>query len=216
MEAIPRNFITNDWITIILLGVFIILAIVRSYYTDKFDNFMKILISGKFFRESKKEKSYFGAFTQSLFLTQTLIISLILYFILIGLNISEEKNYLLFIKILLLYFVFIVGKYLVEKMLGVLFSLEEKLDEYIFFKITYKNFLSLCLLPIIIMISYVWMGNLLFFKVLVLFYLIVNALFLWYYYHQNQKFISQNFYYFILYLCTFEIAPYFIVYKIIE
>lgn len=216
MEAIPRNFIADDWITIVLLGVFIILAIIRANDIESFDNFIKILISGKFFRERKKTTYTLGFFTKSLFLVQALIVSLTLFYILNSLKIVEEKTHILFLQILLIYIVFVVGKYLIEKMLGVLFSLEKQLDEYIFFKITYKNFLSLVLLPFLIIITYVWGGNSLFFSVLAVLFLVVNLLFLLYFFHKNQKFISQNFYYFILYLCAFEIAPYFIIYKIVE
>lgn len=214
MDAIPRNLDLQDWITPILLGIFLILAVLRSNYTAKFDNFIRILLSDKYFREMYKSIRLFGTFTRAMFFVHALIISLAIYIVLVNLDIIAEQSVLLFIQILLLYFIFVVGKYLVERMLGVLLSLEELLRDYVFYKITYKNFLSLCILPVLILLTYSWGGNLLFYKMAVIVLLLSNILFLVYFYRKNDNLILPNLYYFILYLCIFEIAPYYIAYRI--
>lgn len=214
MEAIPRNLDLQDWIVPVLLGVFLVLAIVRANYTTKFDNFIRIVFSNKFFRETHKSLKFFGTFTRALFLIHTIIIALMIYVVLVNVNMITEQSFFVFIQVLLLYFVFVVGKYLVERMMGVVFSLEELLREYVFFKVTYKNFLALCVLPILIFLVYSWSGSLLFYKIMLIVFLLANMLFLSYFYRKNDKLITPNLYYFILYLCIFEIAPYYIAYNI--
>jgi len=215
MDAIPRNLNLQDWITPIILGILLLLTFIRSNYTAKFDNFIKILFSDKYFRERHKSIKLFGFFTRALFFVHAIIISLAIYIVLVNLNIITEMSFLLFLQILLVYSVFVVGKYLIERMLGVLLSLEELLRDYVFFKITYKNFLALCILPILIFLIYSWNPNFLFYKIALVVLLFINILFLGYFYKKNDSLILPNLYYFILYLCIFEIAPYYIAYKIL-
>jgi|SRR5690625_980132 len=215
MDAIPRTINIDDWITPVFGGILLVLAILKSRQTDRFYNFLRILATDKFFRESHKNpKTLFDAFTKSLFVVQAIVFSLVIHLMLVQWKVLEDMSFLVYLQILLLYMVFVVGKYLIERMLGVLFSLEEVLREYVFFKISSKNFMALVIIPFLLLIVYTLPQNIFLHQVLILLWLLLNIVFLGYYYYKNSKLISGNLYYIILYLCTFEIAPYYLLFKV--
>lgn len=216
MEALPRNFDNQAWITVVFLISLVLIVWVKKRHEEKFYYFTRILTSDKFFIESRKHLRGFEGFNYGLFLPRALFICLGIYFIVHNLGLSQEVGMILFLKVFLLYFVFVVGKFLIERILGVLFSIEKILGRYSFFKETTKNFLGLILLPLLLLINYYWEGSSTFYKIILGGYLLINILFLTSYYRKNRKLISSSLFYFILYLCTFEIAPYFILYKAIN
>lgn len=216
MHIIPRAWVSDDWITLTLVVILLIMMFTKLKYPENFLHFSRILVSDKYFRESKKAIRLFGSFGYWLFFAQALTLSLGLYFLVVSAGYKGEASYVLFLKIFLIYAVFVVGKYLIEKMLGVLFSIEEFLDQYVFYKLTYKNFLGLCLLPILLFVGYIGEASFTFYRNLLLLFIVVNLVFLTIFYQKNQQQVIGSLFYFILYLCTFEIAPYFILYKVIR
>lgn len=214
MHSIPRTIESNDWITLIFLGLMLILVFVKTRYPEEFFNFRRILVSNKYFTENKKSPKVLGFFGFFLFFAQVLILSLGLYVLILALGLSNDATFVLFVKVFAVYSVFIASKYFIEKILGTLFSIESILDSYIFFKITFKNFLALCLLPLLILLSYFWHAPTIFLNFAAGLFLVFNALFLVFFYHKKRKQISSDLFYFILYLCTLEIAPYYILYRV--
>src|SRR5699024_4076227 len=104
-------------------------------------------------------------------------------------------------------------KYFLEKITASLFEIENFIDSYLLHKITYRNFMALVLLPISFFFMY--SGFYLKWALLVTLGIIffTNFYILFLFYKKNSEQLSQYWFYFILYLCTFEIAPYFILYK---
>lgn len=215
MDAIPRYAVSQDWITVVFVLILLILALVKVNFPEKFYNFGRILISNKYFIESRKAFNLFGTFGYTLYIAQALTLSLGIYFLALNQGHAVQAPFIFFLQIFLLFNLFVLAKYLIEKMLGVLFSIEEFLDSYIFFKLTYKNFLAICLLPLLVLIGYIWTGNSIVFRILFWLFLLINLMALGFFYKKNQDRLIGNLFYFILYLCTFEIAPYFILYKLI-
>lgn len=215
MEAIPRHFVAEDWITITFMSILIILAVVRTIYPVEFYNFSRIFISNKFFIERYNSNRLFGAFSYALVLVQTLVFSFGIYFIIDRLNFINDSSYRVYLQIVLMYLVFMGGKFFLEKIVGALFSIQEFLNRYLFFKTTYKNFLALILLPLLLVLSYIWGGGPNFLKGVFVVFLLANLLVLGVFYRRTQEKIITHLFYFILYLCIFEIAPYFIMYKLI-
>lgn len=216
MQFIPRALVSQDWITLTLVIILLIMVLIKLKYPENYLYFSRILVSDKYFRESKKAIRLFGPFGYWLFFAQTLTVSLGLYFLVVSAGYKGETSYVLFLKIFLIYGVFVVGKYLIEKMLGVLFSIEEFLDQYVFYKLTYKNFLGLCLIPILLFVGYIGEASFVFYRNLFFLFIAINLVFLAIFYQKNQRQVIGSLFYFILYLCAFEIAPYFILYKVIR
>ncbi len=215
LEAIPRHIVTKDWMTLVFVIVLLLLVYAKTRFSEEFYNFTRILWSKKYFAEGRRTLKLIGELGYTLFLAQSLCVALGLYYIYTLLRPVSSDSYVVFLKIAVLYLVFIVGKYLVEKIIATLFDIETFLNDYIFFKLTYKNFLGLLLLPFLVIVTYLWSGSILFFKSFFVIFVSLNLVFLGFYYKKRRKQIYSNVFYFILYLCTFEIAPYYILYKAI-
>lgn len=215
LQAIPREFDSNNWITVLLVCIISLIAFIKLNYAIDFYHFRRLLISNKYFSKNKSALTILGRFGGLLFIVRLLLVSLGLYYLLIGLGYSTATTFTFYSKIAIIYTVFTASKCFLEKIVGALFSIELLSDRYIFFKISYKNFLSFFLLPLIIILAYTWDGSPFFYKIATGLFLLFNLGFLAYFYKKRKQLILQNMFYFILYLCIFEFAPYYILYKAI-
>ena len=89
------------------------------------------------------------------------------------------------------------------------------MNDYLFQKITYKNYLGLILLPINILLIYVVTPSKSIFFVAISLLFIVNLMGFLESVKSHLSLIKSNLFYFILYLCALEIAPYLILYKVL-
>jgi hypothetical protein len=169
----------KDWATALFVLSFVIIAVTKSAF----------LVSNKYnkiYKESSQLFSWFNVALMSvLFVSMSFFIQLILDYM----GLASRYNWILFIQLLTMCSIFILSKFLIEKIIAVAFDFEEVIDQYNLQKVNYRTYISLCLLPINMLLFYT--DNL---SVSVI-YTLIGKLF-----------------YFILYLCTLEIAPYYFVY----
>ncbi|UJH90523.1 DUF4271 domain-containing protein [Antarcticibacterium sp. 1MA-6-2] len=102
-----------------------------------------------------------------------------------------------------------------EKIIANVFDIDDTAEHYLFQKHTYRNFITLCFLPVIIFLVYSPnpAKNAIFtvigifgFAILYTYFRIIR---------KNGSLVSRNWFYFILYLCALEITPYVILFKLI-
>jgi hypothetical protein len=110
--------------------------------------------------------------------------------------------------------VFILIKVLLERLIGSLFEIDKLIDQYLFQKISYKNLLGLVLIPINLLLIFSFKPGLILLYIIVILLGLINIMGLITTIKTNQSIIKQNLFYFILYLCALEIAPYIILYKV--
>lgn len=213
IEAVPRQFETGDWITVVLLMALCLVTMVKLVYPFQFRRFSKVLFAYNYLFDNSVEKD--KGFGYMLLVAHLLILSLGLYFLNLNYPILEDMSVISFLKLFLIYTVFVVGKYLIEKMMGVIFSIEEVIGNYVNYKITIKNFFALILFPILLLVAYAWHPSFRSLAVIFWFFVSLNLAYLGVYYEKTRMINKSNWYYIILYLCAFEIAPYFILYKVI-
>jgi hypothetical protein len=129
-------------------------------------------------------------------------------------ELAVKSDWVLFIRIATLLTVFILVKYLIEKIVATIFGIEEIMDEYNLTKVNYRTYVGLLLLPITVVMFYNdGFSNIL----IVLFLLIAINLFTYVItFVRYQNYVLSKLFYFILYLCAFEIAPYYFVYYLIK
>ena len=210
MQYVERTIESNDWIILILVGCFVALAIVSVLYKKKFQDFIKLPVSNNFFISKGKTDEIRHPFNIILFCIQIISIAFFIY-----LFFSEEarSNPGLFIQIITGVFVFVLVKLLVEKMIGAIFSMDEVISRYIFQKVTYRNFLTLLLFTANLFFYFAFDPNLTVLLVFTGVFALLNGLIIFYSFKNYRTLLFSNFFYFLLYLCTLEISPYFIVYK---
>ena len=109
---------------------------------------------------------------------------------------------------------FILIKVLIERLIGSILEIDKLIDQYLFQKISYKNYLGILLLPINALLLFSFKPSLPIIYFIIILLLIVNIVGLITSFKTHQSLIKRNYFYFILYLCTLEISPYIILYKV--
>ena len=210
MRYTNRIIESLDWVTLIMVGCILIIAILKVIYPKRFNDFIRLPVSNNYFLAKGKSEELRHPFSILLFVIQLISISLFvnLFFLEKG-----KANVLLFLQILFVVFVFIIVKTSIEKMIGAIFSIEKLIDHYIYEKLSYRNFLSLLLIitNLIFYFSIKPALNILLILTGILF--LVNMLILSYSYKNYRSLIFSNLFYFLLYICALEISPYLLLYK---
>jgi Domain of unknown function (DUF4271) len=216
LEYSLRNIENWDWVTIILVGIFAILSITRYLYPKRFHEFLSLPLTDKFFKLQGKSYEIKHLFNALLLAVQVLSISLFIYLYLSITNPSlVEENQWLLIQIGTGYTVLVLVKFLSEKIIAYIFNVESIINRYLYEKLSYTSLISLLVLT----------GNIVFVfiidptkNVLITFATVMAGLYiisLISSFKRNWIIILRHFFYFILYLCTLEIVPYIILYRLL-
>jgi hypothetical protein len=208
----PRITENKDWATVLFVLSFAIIAITKSLYQNRFGDFMNLIFSDKYskvYRDSSQLKS---SFTISLFIVQIISVA---FFIQLSLSIfgyAVKTDWVLFIQIFTFLLFFVLSKFLIEKIIGTAFNIEEFVEQFNLQKVIYRTYISLFILPVNVILFYydsisknipiVFISIVLFISTITYLVSIKNY----------QNLIFSKLFYFILYLCTLEIAPYFFMY----
>lgn len=215
MQALERSFSSNDWITIVLVACLVLVAVAKVIYESRFVDFAELLVNEKYLLKSNKDIRFENPFNLILFTVQFFSISLFIYIIFRELGVeTDASSFLLYVRIVLAYVVFVSLKFFIERMLGVLFNGEQELNTYQFSKLSYRSYFALVLLPVNAVFIYALKPGYITICIIVGIFLIFNIISLFNTYRRYENMIYNNLFYFILYLCALEIAPYFILYKV--
>ena len=198
-----RDIISNDSLTIILLVSLLYVIILKRINPTIFDQNL-----------SFKKKELINKISNSLLGIKSIEI---LYNFLFISNLSilltffKNKNFELFVYYELLGFVsiFFVVKIMLDFSIGRLFSISELMKNYIWQKLVYHNSLGILLLLFNFLIAYSIFDG--YYITLISIYISLVFLLFSYcsIYFSMKKVIIKNWFYFILYLCTLEIIPYY-------
>ncbi|RKS99218.1 DUF4271 domain-containing protein [Flavobacterium sp. 123] len=208
----PRITENKDWATFLFLLSFIIIAFTKSVFENRFNDFINLIFSDKYIKVYRDSSHLKSGFTISLFLVQVISLA---FFIQLSLHIfgyASKTDWILYIQITTFLIFFILSKFLIEKIIATSFNIEEFVEQFNLQKVTYRTYIGLFLLPIDIILFYydnfsrsipvIMIGVVLVINVLTYFISIKNY----------QNLIFSKLFYFILYLCAFEIAPYYFIY----
>ncbi len=210
MQYVERTIISQDWVTLLLLACFVLLAVISVFYRKRFEDFIKLPVSHTYFISKGISEEIKHPFNLILFSIQIISISLFIYLFFPEASQLETD---LFIQIGIGVFVFIAVKYLIEKLIGSIFSIEELVDQYVFQKFSYKNYFSLVLFAINLVFYFTYKPSITILLIITGILLTLNFLIVFYRFKNYRTLLFNNFFYFLLYLCTLEISPYLIVYK---
>ena len=214
LDFSERLIISTDWATYLLLACFVLFAMSKYFYPKRFHEFLMLPITNQYFSVHGKNDELNHPFNMMLFVPQIICVSIFIFLAFTVFEPTEiQKNQWLFLQICTAYSLFVLIKFSLEKIVGNIFSFDGIVTTYLYQKLSYRNFLGILF----------FIGNLFFLFVyaptaISLFIfgscaLALNAIALLYSYKKNGKLIFINFFYFILYLCALEIAPYIILYK---
>ncbi|MFH4966832.1 DUF4271 domain-containing protein [Gaetbulibacter sp. M240] len=204
----------NELLTILLAAGLIFIALAKLAAPARFLDFMNILIKPKYLKIYSKDQKFVDFFDALLFanlIVCTTVFGYIIYKYAFGVQMVHPD---VLIKISVSVGTFIIAKVLLERLIGSLFEMDNLIDTYLFQKISYKNFLGLILLPLNAFFLYTLdISSTLIYSILVLL-LLINLTGLFSSLKTHQSLIKNHLFYFILYLCALEIAPYLVLYKV--
>jgi len=212
MQNIHRTIESLDWITFILVGCVILVTVLRVVYPKRFDDFIKLPISNNYFLTKGKFEELKHPFSVLFFLIQVLTLSLFIFLFFLE---KREVSATIFIKITLASFIFILIKTCIEKLIGSIFDIETIINNYIFTKLSYRNFISLFLIVLNFIFYFSVEPTMLLLFIFSGFIVVLNLFILFINYKNYRSLIFSNFFYFLLYICALEISPYLILYKVI-
>ncbi|QAA82344.1 DUF4271 domain-containing protein [Aequorivita sp. H23M31] len=215
MEYTERIIESNDWATYLLVGCFALLVLAKYSYPKRFEEFAFLPIRDKYFTVRGKDDSIYHPFNIILFAIQAICVSIFIFLLFRAYKPSEiQTNEWLFIQIFSGYTIFVFIKLSIEKMLANIFSIDALIDQYLYQKLSHRNFLGLILFAGNLFFLYVLRTPHLSLLIFAICILILNTIALFYSYKKNGNLIASNFFHFILYLCALEISPYIILYKV--
>jgi hypothetical protein len=212
MLSIERILVNKDWATVLFVLAIAVIALNKSVFSIRFNEFIKLGYSDKYNKVYKDTNNLLSWFTISMFVIQLISFSFFILLMLSYFNYTKIDNYITYIQIVTFLFVFILSKFLIEKIIGTAINSESLVDQFNLIKVNYRAFLGFVLLPINIVLYYnSWPIKEVFYIILTVF-LIYNVFTYYFLVKTYQKTILSKLFYFILYLCTLEIAPYYFMY----
>ena len=212
LQLSERILVNKDWATVLFVLAISIVALNKTVFSVRFNEFIKLGYSDKYNKVYKDTNNLLSWFTISMFVIQLLSFSFFILLLLSYFNYTQTDNYITYIQIITFLFVFILSKFLIEKIIGTTINSESLVDQFNLIKVNYRAFLGFILLPINIVLYYnSWPIKEVFYIILTIF-LIYNVFTYYFLVKTYQKTILRKLFYFILYLCTLEIAPYYFMY----
>ena len=208
----PRIIENKDWATFLFMLAFAAVAITKSAYENRFSEFTKLIFSDKYVKIYRDVSHLKSSFTIALFFVQIVSYS---FFILLTMHIfgyASKTDWMLFIQIATFLTYFILAKYLIEKIIGTCFNIDEFVDLFNLQKATYRTYIGILILPVNAVLFYRDDIS----ESLPLAIIGVSVCISMFSYFISiktyQNTIISKLFYFILYLCTLEIAPYYFLY----
>jgi Domain of unknown function (DUF4271) len=212
-NALHLRIIENkDWATILFVISFAVIAMTKSAFENRFSDFAKLIYSDKYTKIYKDSSNLKSGFTISLFFIQIISLAFFIQLSLSFFEYASKTDWILYIQIITFLVFFILSKFLIEKIIATAFGIEEFVEQFNLQKVTFRTYIGLVILPINIILFYYdsISRNILIFYITIV--LIINVFTYLVSIKNYQKIIFSQLFYFILYLCALEIAPYYFMY----
>ncbi len=211
MQAIEKIDISTNWVTLIFMVLLLCVFLLKGFHRTKLkEYFFAFFNKGFIVSEIEERASLLNRFSVVLFFFTTGTFGLLTFFLM---NYFSQKVFLeisLFWKTLLVFVGYLTVKRILEKLFVVLFSIQTQTVSFLTAKSIYTHTISLWTFPVLILFFYAALPNqFLFGFILFLFVIKLGLLFA-----NNKNLILSKLFYIILYICAFEIAPPFVLFKL--
>jgi len=210
-----REVISYEWFTVFMVLGLSLITMAKVLFTNRFLDFIGVLGNSKYLKLYTKDQKFIDFFDGLLFLNLAIGLSVFGYFSYLTLEPTEVFELDVFLKILLGITGISLIKILIERLVGSLFEIDKLIDSYLFQKTSYKNFNGFVLLITNTLLLYVINPTKNIIIGIVALLVLINLIGFMTSFKNHQKTVTNNLFYFILYLCALEIGPYLILYKII-
>lgn len=208
----PRIIENKDWATALFVLAFAIIAFTKSIFENRFGEFANLLFSNKYIKIYRDSSHLKSGFTIALFAVQIISFAFFIQISLSYFGYASKTDWLLYIRIVTFLVFFILAKYLIEKIIATSFNIEEFSSQFNLQKVTYRTYIGLLVLPFNIILFYYDSISRNIPLAIIAIILVANILTYLVSIKNYQNIIFGKLFYFILYLCALEIAPYYFMY----
>ena len=209
-----REVLFNDLYTTIIVASLAIIVGVKLLNFNRFTDLLRVFGFSNYLRIYFKDHKFLDPFDILFFLN--FCINGTLTGILTYTHFAQklEVDVLLFIKLGGLLGTWVLLKILLELGIGYLFDIPKLFHSFVFQQVSFLNFLGIVLLPLNSLLIFgapnhhIFLVSILVISGVILFTGLLKSV------KTYQKLLINNFFYFILYLCTLEIGLYIVLYKL--
>ncbi len=208
MNTIERSIDSLDWMTLVLLLGLTLLAIGKYLYQTRFMSFLILPFNNKYISMYSKKGRLLNWFHILMTLFQIINFSLFLYFAFQIFELSFlNKSTAAYFIILPMVVLVLLLKIVLQMSKGYVFNTQALVNEIIYNKLSYFNHSGLIMFIANIVLIYILKDSKPIVYGTIFLILFINIIGLINILKNRQKMIVTNVFYFILYLCTLEIAP---------
>ncbi|QYS88192.1 DUF4271 domain-containing protein [Flavobacterium davisii] len=211
-ELIPRIVENKNWITIVFIVAIGVVTVTKAVFEKRFIDFVRLLFDNKYIKIYKDPSNLMTWFTILLFFVQLISFSFFIQLVLSYYGYTTKTNWISFIQIITFLTFFVLSKYLIEKIIATSFDTELFIEQFNLFKVSYRTYLGILLLPVDMVLYYTNLTNQYVILGILVIILIINTITYLRSLRNYQNLLLRKLFYFILYICAPEIAPYFFVY----
>ena len=196
MEPVTLHHSYLTWVFPAFLLIFGLVAFLRAFYPKHFADYERLLVNNKYIAIYGKKERKLHLFTVVLYLMQCVWLALLIYVGMKHFGIKQLFNErFMFLELTL-------------QWVSSLFDLSDFCNDYIFIRIAYSSYAAIGAVLVLFIGVYSSLVSVTLLAVLFIILLIINALSWVEIIKNNLKEIKPYIFYFILYLCALEIAPY--------
>ncbi|WP_373874557.1 DUF4271 domain-containing protein [Capnocytophaga catalasegens] len=211
MNWIDLHTQSHNWLFVIFVIILLLFAFIKRHYAYQTKEFLQLIFNDRYIVIYGKKEKVRLFFTMLFFLIQwlTLSISVYIFFYIFGLStdffpLPIPFEFVIFFLIL----IFLLLKMLVQYLIIYIFDISNFGKMFFFNRLTYSNYASFLLFILNMITIYGVSFNRYFFYISLIIFLYILVFGLFSFIKLYKKSIKPYLFYFILYLCTFEIAPY--------
>jgi hypothetical protein len=212
VQALEKIVINTNWISIILVFLFAVIAVLKIIDGDKLKGYVFALFNRGFIEDEIEENtSFFSSFYSLLFIFSSVVFALVTSLLVAETNKNTSFSASSFFLILGIIWSYLAVKGLFETGVIRLFFIKKEVRFYVVSKFGYLHSISFFLAILSVLFRF---GPLSF----SFFVAVISGLFLLKFVFQvvnNKNLVFSKLFYFILYLCAFEIAPLLIMFKLV-
>lgn len=210
MEALQRVILSNNWITIIFLVSLAVLFFLKLFEAEKLKGYAASIFNKGFIEiEAEDNSSFFSFFHIGFSFFFFLMITITGYFFA---NIYSHRTFFLlqdYIHVFNYVLLYMIVRFVSMSLFILLFELKQSISLFLISKRGFLYSISIGLLFLNIIYFYSFQNKYLLITGVGLLFLVRFLMILMI----NKNLIIKELFYFILYLCAFELAPLFVLFR---
>ena len=211
MQALEKIVVNTNWIPIVLVFLLSIIAILKIIDAEKLKGYVFALFNKGFIEDEVEENtSFFSSFYSLLFVFSSIVFSLVICLLVSEINAAFLLDFSSFLLVFGVVFSYFICKSFFEVALSSLFLIKKQVRFYVVSKFSYLYSISFFLLILYILFEFSPLDPSVFI------YITFGLFLVRFIFHvsNNKNLIFSELFYFILYICAFEIAPLLTLFKL--